>query len=188
MIASSRDILLNGVVRANGGHIEWSNASYGGRGSGGAILLRADRVTGPGSLEAYGGQNNNPNGRIRVEAYVRSLTGGQNPVAVVGLPAANGELNQVGTLTIVSVDGVNVAQPPTGNPLTPDVVFSDAGQVNVVINGTGVPNGTPVTLRVTTANSVITAGPVNMQNGTVTIPVTVPAGVGTLQATAQFTQ
>jgi hypothetical protein len=123
-----------------------------------------------------------------VEAYARSLTGGQNPPAVVGLPAASGELNQVGTLTIVSVDGVNVVQPPTGNLLTPDVVFSDAGPVNVVVSGTGIPNGTPVTLRVTTANSIITAGPVNLQGGTATIPVTVPAGVGTLQASAQFTQ
>jgi hypothetical protein len=187
MIASSRDITLSGVIRANGGYIEWSNASYGGRGSGGAILLRADRVGGPGTLEAYGGQNNNPNGRIRVEAYTRTLTGGQTPVGVVGLPAANGELNQAGTLTIVSVDGVNVAQPPTGNPQTPDVVFTDAGAVNVVVNGTGIPNGTPVQLRITTATAVIQPAPQNIQNGTVTFNVTVPKGIGTLQATAQFT-
>lgn len=188
LIASSRDITLNGVIRANGGDRQWSGASQGGRGSGGAILLRADRVLGPGSLEAYGGSTGNPNGRIRVEAYVRSLTGGQNPTAVVGLPAASGELNQVGALSIVSVKGVNVAQPPTGNLNTPDVVFSEAGPVNVVVSGTGIPNGTPVTLRVTTANSIITAGPVNLQGGTATIPVTVPAGLGTLQATAQYTQ
>ncbi len=188
LIASSRDITLNGVIRANGGELQWSGASQGGRGSGGAILLRADRVSGPGTLQAYGGTTGNPNGRIRVEAYVRSLTGAQTPTAVVGLPAASGELNQVGTLTIVSVDGVNVVQPPTGNLTTPDVVFSDAGQVNVVINGTGIPDGTPVSLRVTTATGIITAGPVNLAGGTVTIPVTVPAGVGTLQATAQFTQ
>ncbi|MCP5523539.1 MAG: hypothetical protein H7A46_18530 [Verrucomicrobiales bacterium] len=187
MIASSRDILLNGVIRANGGSRQWTGASMGGRGSGGAILLRADRITGPGSLEAYGGEANNPNGRIRIEAYVRTLNGGQTPPAVVGLPAANGELNQIGTLTIISVDGANVLQPPTGNPLTPDVVFSDAGPVNVVVNGVGIPNGTPVTLRVTTGTGVITAGPVNFQNGTATFNVTVPAGVGTLQAIAQFT-
>lgn len=188
MIASSRDIMLNGVIRANGGMNEWSNASWGGRGAGGAILLRADRVTGPGSLEAFGGQNNNPNGRIRVEAYIRTLSGGQTPTAVVGLPAASGELNMVGTLTIVSVDGANVVQPPTGNLQTPDVVFSDAGAVSVVVNATGIPDGTPVTLKITTATSVITSQPVNLQNGTATFNVTVPAGVGTLLATAQFTQ
>ncbi len=188
MISSSRDIALNGIIRANGGMYEWSNASYGGRGSGGAILLRADRITGPGSLEAFGGQNNNPNGRIRVEAYTRTLTGGQTPAAVVGLPAANGELNQLGTLTIQSVDGLNVAQPPSGNLLTPDVVFADAGPVQVVVNGTGIPNGTAVRLRITTAQSVIEPTPQGLVNGTATFNVTVPKGLGTLQATAQFTQ
>lgn len=49
---------------------------------------------------------------------------------MVGRPAASGELNRVGSLTIVSADGVNVVQPPTGNLSTPDVVFSDAGPVN----------------------------------------------------------
>ena len=188
MISSSRDIILNGVVRANGGEYQWSNASYGGRGSGGGILLRADRVTGPGSLEAYGGHPNNPNGRIRVEAYTRTLTGGQTPPAIVGLPAANGELNQAGTLRITSVDGANVVQPPTGNLLTPDVVFSDPGAVAIVVNATGIPNGTPVTVTITTATSIITAGPQNLQNGTAMLTATVPAGTGTVQATAQYTQ
>lgn len=188
LIASSRDIMLNGVIRANGGMNEWSNASVGGRGAGGAILLRADRVTGSGSLEAFAGQNNNPNGRIRVESYIRTLSGGQVPTAVVGLPSAAGELNMVGALTIVSVDGVNVVQPPTGNLQTPDVVFSDAGAVTVVVNATGIPNGTPVTLQITTATTVIRTTPVNLVGGTATFNVTVPAGVGTLLATAQFTQ
>ncbi len=186
LISSSRDIILNGVIRANGGDVEFSNASFGGRGAGGAILLRADRITGPGSLEAYGGRNNNPNGRIRVESYVRSLGGAQTPGAVVGLPAANGELNQVGALRIASVKGVTVASPPTGNLATPDVVFSDAGAVQIVVSGTGIPNGTPVRLRITTATSVIQPTPQDMVNGTATFSVTVPKGVGTLQATAQF--
>jgi len=186
LIASSRDITLVGRISANGGEYQWSNASYGGRGSGGAILLRADRVGGPGSLEAYGGATGNANGRIRVEGYIRSMVGGQNPTGVVGLPTANGELNQVGTLRVASVNGANVAQPATGNLLTPDVVFTAPGSVNVIVQGTGIPNGTPINLRVTTANSVISAGPVNMVGGTATIPVTVPAGLGTVQATAQF--
>jgi hypothetical protein len=188
LLASSRDITINGAIQALGGEYQWSNASYGGRGSGGAILLRADRVGGPGTLLAYGGAAAHPNGRIRVEAYNRTLAGSQNPTGVVGLPAASGELNQVGILTIVSVDGANVLQPPSGNLSTPDVVFTDAGPVSVVVNGVGIPNGTPVTLRVTTAHSVITGGPVDMVAGTATVIVTVPAGVGTLQATAQFVQ
>lgn len=186
LIASSRDIILNGKISANGGSRQFSGASQGGRGSGGSILLRADRVSGPGSLEAFGGENNNPNGRIRVEAYVRTLNGSSTPVTVVGLPAANSELNQAGALRIVSVDGANVIQPSTGNLLSPDVVFSDAGPVSVVVNGAGIPNGTSIKLRITTANSVIEPAPQIMNNGAATFSVTVPKGLGTLQASAQF--
>ncbi len=187
LISSSRDIMLNGLIRANGGDRQYSGASFGGTGAGGGILLRADRVTGPGSLEAYGGSTGNPNGRIRVEGYARTLTGAQNPPAVVGLPAANGELNQVGTLTIASVAGANVAQPPSGDLLAPDVVFTAAGAVTIVVNGVGIPNGTPVNLRITTSTTVIQPNPQNMVNGTATFNVTVPQGIGTLQASAQFT-
>src|SRR6185436_9756923 len=129
MIASSRDIILNGLIRANGGASDWSGGSYGGAGSGGAILLRADRISGPGSLEAYGGVNSNPNGRIRVESFVRTLSGGATPVAVIGLPTGSGDLNVVGTLTISGVKGQNVPQPPGGSLNSPDVVFTDAGPI-----------------------------------------------------------
>ena len=189
LISSSRDIILNSVIRANGGSRQYSGSSQGGRGSGGGILLRADRVTGPGTLEAFGGEANNPNGRIRVEGYLRTLSGPSTPVAVVGLPSQNGNLNQVGTLTIATVDGANVVQPPTGNTQTPDVVFSEEGPVTVVVNGVGIPDGTPVALRITTSTSVIQATPVDMVGGTATFNVSsVPRGLGTLQATAQFTQ
>ena len=150
-------------------------------------MLRADRVTGAGVLEAYGGTPGNPNGRIRVEAYSRTLTGTQNPVAVVGLPAENGELNDIGTLRIVSVDWVNVAEPPTGSLQTPDVVFADAWTVDIVVQGTVIPDGTPVRLRIVTVTEVIQPPPQNITGGSVTFSVTVPKGLGTLQATAEFT-
>lgn len=188
LIASSRDIFLNGLIRANGGDREYSNASFGGVGSGGSILLRADRVTGPGTLQAFGGQQGNPNGRIRVESYQRSLTGAQIPPFVVGLPSASGELNQLGTLAIESVDGANVVQPPSGNLQTPDVIFSDAGAVQITVVGTGIPNGTAIRLRIATATSVIQPAPQDMVNNRAVFNVTVPAGLGTIQATAQFTQ
>jgi hypothetical protein len=188
LIASSLDIFLNGLIRANGGDREYGGGSYGGVGSGGAILLRADRVTGAGTLQAYAANTGTPNGRIRVEAYVRSMTGSRVPAEVVALPAANGELNQLGTLTVVSVDGVNVVQPPSGNLQTPDVVFSDSGPVTVVVQGSGLLDGTPVRLRVTTGGSVIEAGPQNLVGNAVSFTVTVPAGVGTVQAIATVTQ
>lgn len=188
MISSSRDIVLNGKISANGGDSQWSGASTGGRGSGGAILLRADRISGPGTLEAFAVSANYPNGRIRVEAYERSLTGVDNPVAVVALPSASGELNAAGVLNVVSIDGKAVPAGPGGNISAPDVVFTDAAAVPIEVSATGVPDGTPVSLRITTANGIITAGPQNLAAGKVTFTVTVPKGLGTVQALATVTQ
>ncbi|MBN9690655.1 MAG: hypothetical protein J0M24_10480 [Verrucomicrobia bacterium] len=187
LISSSRDIVINGAIRANGGDVEGFN-SVGGRGSGGGILLKADRISGPGVLEAYGGYASNPNadGRIRVEAFVRTMTSVGNPVVIGGLPGANGDINNAGaTLQITSVKGVGVPALPSGSLLTPDVVFSETGPVTVQVSGTGIPDGTPVNLRVTTANGVV-SGSANLTAGAATIQIEIPKGLGTLQATAQF--
>lgn len=184
LISSSRDIVINGKIAADGGDSQWSGASVGGRGSGGAILLRADRVGGPGGLEAYGANPNYPNGRIRVEAYQRTLTGSSSPVTVVALPSANGEINALGTLVVTSVDGKAIPATPSGNLSSPDVVFTETGVVPIVVTATGIPDGTPVNLRIATASSVITAGPQNLASGKATFSVNVPKGLGTIQATA----
>ena len=102
-------------------------------------------------------------------------------------PVANQDFNTLGVLNVTQVAGVNVAQPPSGNALTPDVVFTAAGPISVTVQGTGIPNGTPVRLRVTTSASVIEAGPVNLAgNSAVFSNVNVPAGIGTVQAFAEF--
>lgn len=187
LIASSRDITINGAVVANGGDIEWSGASYGGRGSGGAILLRADRVSGNGELQAWGGHQGLQNGRIRLEAYFRQLAGQTRPISVNSAPVANQDFNTLGALSVTQVAGQNVAQPPSGNTLTPDVVFTSAGAISVTVQGNNIPNGTPVRLRVTTSQQVIEAGPVDLAGNTATFTgVNVPAGIGTIQAFAQF--
>jgi hypothetical protein len=184
LISSSRDIVLNGKIMADGGDSQWSNASLGGRGSGGAILLRADRVGGAGVLEAFSANANYPNGRIRVEAYQRTLTGSASPVSVVALPSANGEINALGSLVVASVDGKAVPATPSGNLGSPDVVFTETAVVPIVVTATGIPDGTPVSLRIATASSVITAGPQNLAGGQATFSVNVPKGLGTIQATA----
>jgi hypothetical protein len=188
LISSSRDLMLNGKIAADGGDQQWSGASVGGRGAGGAILLRADRVTGSGTLEAFAGNGNYPTGRIRVEAYERTLTGTATPTAVVALPSTNGELNQAGVLTVASINAQAVPSSPSGNLSTPDVVFAQSGPVTIVVQGIGIPDGTPVTLRVATTDSVISSGPQNMTGGSASFNVTVPKGLGTVQATASVTQ
>ncbi len=187
-IASSRDIMVNGAIEANGGDIEWAGASYGGRGSGGAILLRADRISGTGRLDAYGGYAGYPNGRIRLEAFYRQLAGQTRPISVNSAPIANTDFNTLGTLTVTRIAGNNVPPLPSGNTLTPDVIFTSAGPISVTVQGAGIPAGTPVKLRVTTSEGVIAAGPVNLaaDNTAVFDGVNVPAGIGTIQAFAEF--
>lgn len=187
-IASSRDIVINGGIDANGGDIDYSGASYGGRGSGGAILLRADRISGNGQLDAYGGNAGYHNGRIRLEAYYRQLAGQTRPISVNSAPIANTDFNTLGVLTVTQVAGQNVAQPPSGNTLTPDVIFTAAGPITVRVSGVGIPAGTPVKLRITTSEGVIPAGPVNLgaDNTVEFTGVNVPAGIGTVQAFAEF--
>ncbi len=189
LLASSKDVIINGAVLANGGDIQWSNASYGGRGSGGAVLIRGDRISGNGRVDAYGGTAGGAfqNGRIRLEAYYRQLAGSTRPISVNSAPIANQDNNTLASLSVTQVAGQNVAQPPTGNTLTPDVVFTSAGPITVTVQGANIPDATPVRLRITTSESVIEAGPVNLSGNTAVFSgVVVPAGIGTVQAFAQF--
>jgi len=189
LLASSKDVIVNGAVLANGGDLQWSGASYGGRGSGGAILIRGDRISGSGQLDAYGGTTSSQyqNGRIRLEAYFRQLAGSTRPVSVNSAPIANEDFNTLGALVVTQVAGENVAQPPSGNTLTPDVVFTAAGTISVTVQGNNIPDNTPVTLRIATSESVITPPAVNLTGGTATFSgINVPAGIGTIQAFATF--
>lgn len=188
LIASSRDIRVTGAILCNGGgQLPGSNGGYG---SGGAILLCADRISGDGALEAYGGVTANPNGRIRLEAYLRNFSGTSVPVAVESLPTRRSNLPPVAKLSIVRVEGENVVQPPTGNLQTPDVVFSKQGLVRVTVAGQGLADGTICGLRLNSGGQTqLFPRPgdplVRMNAGTALFDVPVPAGLGTFQASAE---
>ena len=66
------------------------------------------------------------------------------------------------------------------------MVFSDAGTVQVVVRATGIPNGTPVRLRITSGTTVIDVPAQDLVDGRATFSASVPKGLGTLQATAQY--
>lgn len=195
LIASDLDININGYINADGGAYRWSGVSYGGRGSGGAIKLMADRVEGSGVLWARGGRNqtNNVAGRIRIEAFFRPLAAKATPPATATAPIAAPDFGDIPTLTVTSVDGENVAAPPTGNLQTPDVVFTAAGTVTILIDSTNIPEGTPVTLRVTSSGEIMNLPAFEEPevtidaNGRATFVATVPAGLGTIQAFSEFT-
>ena len=50
-----------------------------------------------------------------------------------------------------------VPNPPSGNTITPDVIFTAAGNITVSLATTNIPSGTPLTVRITAAGQVITA-------------------------------
>jgi hypothetical protein len=200
VIASSRDITVNGIVSANGGFFgrnSANNGAVGGLGSGGAVKLVADRILGGGQIHARNGNGavtSNFGGHVRLESYLRpfdisgtvSAGARSNSAPVIGV-----NFNNPPNLIVSQIAGENVAQPPTGSFNSPDVIFTQAGPINVTVTATNIPDGTPVTLRITTSSSIITLPgggdpAVTLAGGTATFSTTVPAGFGTVQAFANY--
>ncbi len=206
-IASSKDIFINGSILARGGlglrpPIQGNGqpgAGVGGGGSGGVIRLVADRVIAPSGTVDASGQGSSPswvavadNGRVRLEAYVRQTTASLlKGVVSQSVPVLGSILTQAGgRLHFAKVAGNTVLNPPTGNPLNPDVIFTADGDVEIEVQALNVPDGTPVTV---TINHSI-AGTINLPaTGTVTLQqckavftATIPAGQGVMQAFATY--
>ena len=77
--------------------------------------------------------------------------------------------------------------PSLGDTTNPDVIFTNAGPIQVTVTATNIPNLTPVQLRVTANGQIITGSNV-LSGGTATFTnIIVPKGVGTIQASATFT-
>jgi hypothetical protein len=202
LIASSRDVTINGILQANGGLARTtapvSNGEYGGGGSGGAIRLIADRILGTGSIQANGGDSYGAGadggpGRIRIEAFYRPIVPNASPVPSATAPTETDELTTSRRLWIANVAGEAVGANPTGSLLSPDVVFTQTGSITITVNSENIPVGTPVLLRITTVEGVINLpddGQADVTlngSGVASFSTTVPAGLGTVQATAEFT-
>ena len=209
LIASTRDITINGKIMANGGdsgqvyYYNYNNYyyynqynyynyyKYSGSGSGGAIRLVADRVLGKGRLRSGGGSNNYSNiqsiattGRIRVEAYERDLANSPSnfPPPFQAPPIKTSPIKDHGKLRVASVHGENVAEPASGDMETPDVVFDAAGIVKIIVAAENVPDGTRIKVRITTKGDAVVSEPVSLTNGQAEFNLSVPAGEGTIQA------
>ena len=196
-IASSRDITVNGAITANGGSGYISGRGIEGGGSGGAIRLTADRILGTGQVQANGSRGNQTlslinsgegGGRMRFEAYVRRIVRdgdvqGTNWTGAVPTPQL--VIPNLPELRVTMVGGVNVTQPPQGEFLSPDVVFSaaDPGTATIKVELVGQAPEEPVTARL-----VINSGngteivDVPLPNGEGTVDVDIPAGLGYIQA------
>jgi hypothetical protein len=184
LIASSSIIRMDGSIHADGGHpITPSGPARGGYGSGGAIRLVSPIILGGGSLSARVGVEHT--GRIRLEAISNSYGGSSAPAAIYGFPISSG-LEDLSAITIVTIAGQAVPQPPGGLTSVPDVVFAEAGPVDIELSTTNVPPGTEITVRVTAAGQALTTTATTDSFGNATATLTVPAGVGTVQAYAEY--
>lgn len=210
LIASSRDIWLNGRITAKGGsggigsHKEIGSTnlgpgnSEGGSGSGGSIRLVADRVLSESGLNvdvssnidtSFGGHDRDEvlenRGRLRIESYyIKTIVGGSNKNHHASLTKPKTTLLPPDTpkLSVDSIAGQNVTANPGSDPESPEVTFSETGPVTVTVSAQNIPDGTEVNLRVTSGSSIIMADPQILAGETASFSVIVPAGSGIVQA------
>lgn len=203
VIASSTSITFapgaqffqEGVDARGAGHNSGDNSSGGG--SGGAIRLVANTISGSPCLNVAGGSGfgvggNGASGIVRVEGFnlsglnpqcsTSSITLGQpNPVTLANTP----------TLRIASVGGLA----PPANPVglinaPPDIVVptSVPNPVSVVVNGTNLPSGTVIQVKLTpeTGDPTSVSGTLtgSTASSTATVNLTLPnGGVSVIRAT-----
>lgn len=199
LIAASNEVRIMGQIIANGGGIPtWQTpGSNSGAGSGGGVRIVSRTLTGHGSINALGGSqywtlNTAGTGRIRLDIIDSSFSGSTQGVTTTGfqpiiLPPSNHSIN----LAIQSVAGVDVANTPTGQLVTPDVIIPPHQQnpVSIVVRCTNIPLNTEIIVDVKPANGeAIRAAGLNttgtQASSTATVQVQMPRGGGTIQAKA----
>jgi len=194
VIASSSDISVNGSILAKGGAGGGTNATggYGGDGSGGLVRLVGDRVIlGAAAVIDAGDTTTTGKGRVRIEGYVRQIPNAATQVkgsSSASVPVQGSVLNQAGgRLRFAKVDGVNVANPPKGDEINPDVIFTATGAVDIEVHAINIPDGTPVTVTINhSLAGVITLPAVTLLQCKAVFTATIPAGSGLMQAFATY--
>ena len=206
VIKTSRDFYIPrgntslppGSIYVNGGNAHNGlGGSWGGAGSAGSIRIVADRVIGDGTLQAFGGHlastRRGGDGWIRVESYFQPFGLVSQPAASVVSPVGTITFGDQPKLTVITVAGETVPQPPTASIETPDVIFANsATPVSIIVQGTNVPVGTEITLTIETPS-----GPVNLPgvgdppvtlaaNGTAVFNTVLEDGHGTIRAFANY--
>ncbi len=153
LVASSTKIVLNGLVKADGGKggNGIDKSSGGGGGSGGGIRMVASRIEGAGTLSAAGGAggvrgsagtsgSDNANGvvggvgLIRMEALTLTFTGTASPAASITTPFT-AIPSQLPTIAITSVGGQPVPANPSGTFNSIDITLPPGTTNPVSISG-----------------------------------------------------
>jgi hypothetical protein len=152
LIASSTSINVTGTIKSSGGNSSSGPESWGtgGGGSGGAIRLVANVISGNGSITAKNGlataySAHGGLGRIRLEADVNNRTGSTDPSYTIGLPSNVFPASPPG-LSITSISGTAVPASPGGTYNQPDMLLpsTTTNPVGVDISASNIPAGTTV--------------------------------------------
>ena len=180
-----------------GGCLDGFSNQGGGGGSGGAIRLMATTITGTTSLLVDGGQacpeaGVGSQGRIRLEAFQRNLSGTMSPSVLVSTPGPVFPPASAPSVHIVSIGGLTVPANPTGSFVFPDVTLDNAATVTIQLTGSKVPVGTVVHLTLTpetgpiqNVDSTPLAG--TFDSSTATASLTVPHGFSRFSVQASWT-
>lgn len=200
LLAASGTIDIAGKVQANGGSsgsnspmagISYTQTFGGGGGSGGAIRILASVFRGGGQIIAYGGggfQNSGVGsvGRIRVEAESIFMTRASSPLSYNSSSPGLVFIPNPPSLSIASVGGITVLG---SSDVT--VPASTANPAAMVVNASGVPVGTLVSLAVKPdVGAAVNATPAALEgtpeNSSVTLYADLPVGASVLEATTTF--
>lgn len=207
LIASSGNIFFSGRIIAIGGEGGFEKSkrlssnflitgiSRGGSGSGGAVRLVADRILGNGFIDATTNANFRHDlnaleqnyGRIRLESYYHRVTVRNNIEPSLSFPKQTLLDGNRPQLVVASIAGQSVSATPSGDPATPEVTFSAAGDVTIIVTANNLPDATLINLRVTSNSQILTPTPVALSGGEASFTLSVPAGIGIVQAYADWT-
>ena len=198
ILIAAPNIQLNGGISAGGGSGSfWNDGSggygWGAGGSGGAVRLIANIISGTGSIAAgvpYG--SGGGLGRIRFDTYQNSFGGTLAGVWTQGFqPIIIPTPGQGAQLIVTSVGGVPVSASPSGQLVTPDAVLSaqQNNPISIVVHCSNIPLNTQITVSVRPANgATVSATGLNntgtLASSTATISITMPRGGGIIFATA----
>ncbi len=141
------EIGATGQIRANGGQGETTASANGGYGSGGAIRLIAETLSGDGTLRAlagYGGAVQGE-GRIRVEVNMNNSNITNQPTWEVSAPGVVFPPAIAPTLTVMKIDTLDLdPDPPAGILTGPEQTINNDGPVTLRIESTNVPTLTVI--------------------------------------------
>ena len=193
-IVSTTSISVTGSITAvgGGGGGGRSAGTPGGGGSGGAINLIAPTISGTGLINVSPGGNGGYgfillNGTDNFTGNLSSGVVNMRPLIAPPLPAAS----TVPTVTVTSVNGVSVPQPPQGAFQTPDVTINAANAVTINISAVAVPVGTVVQLNIVSelgTDQNVSCNPLagTLASSTATCSASFPTSVSRILASASW--